>query len=116
MSKRKTSRDLMSDLLSEGSRASQPKPAATSAPPGRVRSSLKSDPKVKMTLSLPSSVADRLTRFETEMRLQTGERGHALAKSAIISTALTLLLDEYDDEGMESRLARHMDPRRRGQF
>jgi hypothetical protein len=116
MSKRKASRDLMADLLSEGTRDSQPEPNATDVRLGRIRSSLKSDPKVKMTLSLPSSIADRLTRFETEMRLQTGERGHALAKSAIISTALMLLLDEYDDEGMESRLARHMDPRRRGQF
>ncbi|MCO5190573.1 MAG: hypothetical protein M9918_20570 [Anaerolineae bacterium] len=116
MGKRKTSRNLMADLLSDGSRESQAKSDATTALPGRVRPSLKPDPKVKMTLSLPSSIADRLTRFETEMRLQTGERGHALAKSAIISTALILLLDEYDDEGMESRLARHMDPRRRGQF
>jgi hypothetical protein len=116
MGKRKTSRDLMADLLTEGSRESRLEPAATNELPGRIRPSLKPDPKVKMTLSLPSSIADRLTRFETEMRLQTGERGHALAKSAVISTALMLLLDEYDEEGLESRLARHMDPRRRGQF
>jgi hypothetical protein len=115
MSKRKASRDLMADLLAE--KPAAPAPASTPLPTaGRSRSPLKPDPKVKMTLSLPSSTADRLTRFETEMRLQTGERGHALAKSAIIAMALDLLLDEYDEDGLESRLARYMDPRRRGQF
>lgn len=116
MSKRKASRDLMADLLSEGSRDRGSQPATPSVSEKQPRPTLRADPKVKMTLSLPSSVADRLTRFETEMRLLTGERGHALAKSAIISTALSLLLDEYDNEGTESRLARYMDPRRRGQF
>lgn len=113
MSKRKASRDLMADLLSERQPpAAEPVTGRVSAE--RSRPPLRPEPKIKMTLSLPGTVADRLTRFETDMRLHTGERGHALAKSAIIAMALELLLDEYDQDGMESRLARYMDPRRRG--
>ena len=120
MSKRKSSRDLMADLLSD-----KPTPVSQTGEISKARSSAellrrstaaRSNSKVKMTLSLPSHVADRLTQFETEMRLETGERGHALAKSAIISAALEMMFDEYDVERMESRLARRMDPRRNTDF
>lgn len=117
MSKRRASRDLMSDLLSEkrpplGKQAPpplpEPKPAIVAPAPKQTES----ERKVKMTLSLPNTMMDRLTKFETEMRLHSGERGHALAKSAIITKALELLFDEYDADGMACRLAQHMDPNR----
>lgn len=112
MSKRKSSRDLMADLLSDKSeRGETVEKSSSSADSVRRKATLRPDPKVKMTLSLPSSIADRLTQFETEMRLHTGERGHALAKSAIISTALEMMLDEYDLKGMDSQIALQMDPR-----
>lgn len=121
MNKRKESRDIMADLLADKTvpeppkvdetPKTEPKPIIPTRPKAK-----REDPKIKMTLSLPSDIADRLTRFETDLRLHTGERGHALAKSAIIATSLQLLLDEYDELELECRLARHMNPTRRGRF
>lgn len=133
MSKRKSAPDLLGDLLAESSSRPvrpapepirtaepvevvparpEPKPAPTAVRERPVAASGRDEmqPKVKMTLVLPPAVADRLARFEMEMRLTTGERGHALSKSAIITRSLELLLDEYDIQGMSSRIAHEMKP------
>lgn len=131
MSKRKPAPDLLGDLLSESSSrpvtpqpktpkteavARQPVPEPvpaptirTPAPPTPTRPTADA-PKVKMTLLLPPDVADRLARFEMEMRFETGERGHALSKSAIIAKSLEILLNEYDAQRMQSRIAFEMRP------
>ena len=135
MSKRKAAPDLLGDLLSENSTKrvqskknrehidSQPVDKQPTLPnnshltktqrytqhshTGSISGS-KKKPKVKMTLMLPPDVMNRLARFEMEMRFETGERGHALSKSAIITKSLEILLDEYDVHHMGSRIARDL--------
>lgn len=64
--------------------------------------------KVKVAFYIDAGVAQRFDYAQVRLKSLTGKKGHQVSRSAIIETALSLLLDDLEEHGVDSLLVKHI--------
>lgn len=104
MSKRKSTPDLMSELLSgktEGQEHREPE-----SRPGGKAALPQSDSRVKATHYLQESTLFRLEQALLSLRMSSGRRD--INRYDVVEQALQIVLSDYEQHGPQSELARRL--------
>lgn len=64
--------------------------------------------KVKVSFYIDSTLAERLGYAQVRLKSLTGKKGHRVSRSAIIETALAVLLEDLDERQNDSLLAKNI--------
>lgn len=105
MSKRKSTPDLMGELLSgkpESQEASKPE----SRPGGRSAAQPQGESKVKATHYLQEGTLFRLEQALLSLRMSSGRRD--INRYDVVEQALQIVLSDYEQYGLESELAKRL--------
>lgn len=105
MSKRKSTPDLMSELLSgkpEGQEHREPE----SRPGGKAAAIPHGESKVKATHYLQEATLYRLEQALLSLKMSSGRRD--INRYDVVEQALQIVLSDYEQHGLESELARRL--------
>jgi len=105
MSKRKSTPDLMSELLS-GKPESQEPSRTESRPGGRAAAQPQGESKVKATHYLQEGTLFRLEQALLSLRMSSGRRN--INRYDVVEQALQIVLSDYEQHGPQSELARRL--------